>query len=260
MILRSREAGKSIFLIVTVFAVLVGGPILPAASAQSGGTGARALIVAHDKAVLSAELTARIRNMQYRPGDRFSKGDTLVEFDCGRYTAQRDVGKADVVAAEKSMASVEKLVTLNAAGHLDAEIAAAQVDKAKAMLRLYQSDVDRCVLRAPYPGYVVAWHANPHEVAAPGAPLVEILGSEALEIEIIVPSNWLSWMRIGAPIEVLIDETGEHFQASLTTLGADVDPVSQTVQVRAAFAAKPIGLVPGMSGVASLSAPGGGGQ
>lgn len=210
----------------------------------------RALVVSRDRAVLSAEIAARIAEMPSRPGDRFVKGDRLVRFDCSRFVAQRDVGAADVEAAQKSLQSVEKLRSLNAAGQLEVEIAAAQLAKTEAQQRLFQSDVNRCTIGAPFDGRVVAWHANPHEVANPGDDLVEIVAAGNLEIEMIVPSSWLSWLAPDLSFAVAVDETGNRYEAKVTKLGAEVDPVSQTVAIRARFDSAPQDLLPGMSGTA----------
>lgn len=212
----------------------------------------RALVVSRDRAVLSAEIAARIADMPFRPGDAFDQGDRLVRFDCSRFVAQRDVAVGDVAAARKSLESVEKLRSLNAAGQLEVEIAAAQLSKAEAQQRLYQSDVNRCGIQAPYGGRIVAWHANPHEVANPGEDLIEIVRVGSLEIEMIVPSGWLSWLKPALPLTVAVDETGRRYDATITTIGAEVDPVSQTVAIRATFADSPDDLLPGMSGSAAF--------
>lgn len=223
---------------------------------ETGGEGtilgpqARALIIARDEAVLSAEITARITEMPVRPGARFDEGDRLVRFGCARYAAQRDVAQADLAAAEKSLESLEKLLSLNAAGPLEVEVARAQRDRAQAQLRLYQADVNLCSLRAPYAGRVVSWIGNPHEFANTGDELIEIVADKTLEIEMIVPSAWLRWLAPGMALSLSVDETGEAYAATLSAVGATVDPVSQTVRIRAVLDSTPDDLIPGMSGTA----------
>lgn len=229
------------------------------ATAQSNeealGPSVRALVVAIDRAVLSAELTARISEMNVRPGDSFESGDRLIRFDCRVFAAQRDVGAADLKAAETRLESAEKLLSLNAGGPLDVAVAVAERDRATAQLRLYQETVNRCSVRAPFDGRVVAWHARPHEIASPGLELIEILAVDHLELEMIVPSAWLSWMEAGIPLSLSVDETGEAYSAVVAVLGAEVDPVSQTVAIRARFDTPPPGLLPGMSGIAIFPVP-----
>ena len=49
-------------------------------------------------------------------------------------------------------------------------------------------------------------------------------------------------------VEIQIDETGENLNAKIISLGAAVDAVSQTIELKAQFNEKYESLIPGMSG------------
>ena len=48
----------------------------------------RGVVRARAEAVIATDLNARIVALPFRKGDRFKKGDTLVEFDCRRYKSR----------------------------------------------------------------------------------------------------------------------------------------------------------------------------
>ena len=60
--------------------------------------------------------------------------------------------------------------------------------------------------------------------------------------------RWLAWLRAGQALELAVDETGRTVIAEVHTTGAAIDPVSQSVSVRASISASDASLVPGMSG------------
>jgi membrane fusion protein (multidrug efflux system) len=70
-----------------------------------------------------------------------------------------------------------------------------------------------------------------------------------LEAEIVVPSNWLKWLKKGHEVKITIDETGEILDAKVISLGVTVDAVSQTIELKAKFNEKYDTLIPGMSGI-----------
>ncbi|MGD3980087.1 HlyD family efflux transporter periplasmic adaptor subunit, partial [Xanthomonas citri pv. citri] len=75
-----------------------------------------------------------------------------------------------------------------------------------------------------------------------------LVGDGELEIDLIVPSPWLVWLREGAPLSAKIDETGRTYAGRVSRTAAAVDPVSQTIKITAAFAEPLSGAVlPGMS-------------
>lgn len=246
---------------------LIAGGVVPAASAQQAtdqtpsaeadytGPSAPALVQAMDRTTIASELTARIAEMPIRPGERFEKGAVLVRFSCAAYEAQRAVARADVASAEAQLAVKKRLFELQSAGALEVEMAEAAVTRAKAEVRVHQVQVDRCVLYAPYAGRVVDWTARPFGSVETGEPLLEIVGVERLEVEVIVPAAWMGWLEPGAPFMLTSADGAQRADATVKSLGAAVDPASQTVVIRGALETPGAGWLPGLSGRAVFRAP-----
>jgi len=212
----------------------------------------RALVTTSNWAVLSSEILAPIASLPLRPGEHFKKGDILVTFDCATYSAQRDAYAADERQAMAQWQSQKRLLELGSAGQLDVSMAQASLDRARATLQLQDVYLQRCQLRAPYDGIVVRWGAQPYQTVAAGDEVIEIVGAQSLELELIAPSSWLSWLKIGQSLTAIIDETGETVEAKVIRLGARIDPVSQTINIYAAITKGDSKLLPGMSGKARV--------
>jgi hypothetical protein len=97
--------------------------------------------------------------------------------------------------------------------------------------------------------------AREQQFVQAGQQLLDILDDSALELEFIVPSRWLGWLKAGHAFKVSIDETGQTYPARITRLGARVDPVSQSVKAAATIDGKFPDLIAGMSGHLLLSPP-----
>lgn len=89
----------------------------------------------------------------------------------------------------------------------------------------------------------------------PGQALLDILDDSVLELEFLVPSSWLGWLRVGSSFQVEIDETRKSYPAKFIRIGARVDPVSQSVKVAAAIDGKFPELIAGMSGRVKVTPP-----
>lgn len=218
-------------------------------SAQDGAE-ARVLVTTRERAVLSGELAARINRIAVRPGEHFKKGDLLIAFDCAAYKAQRATVAADFRQADAQFKSQQRLFELRSVGELDVIMAEAARDSTRAQLQLQDVYLERCQINAPYDGTVVEWRSQPYQIANPGDELLAIIGSGSLELELIVPSHWLAWLSIGKTFQARIDETGSVITAKTERIGADIDPVSQTVKIFATLDGQEGKLLPGMSGVA----------
>jgi membrane fusion protein, multidrug efflux system len=153
-----------------------------------------------------------------------------------------------------SNAHLEKF---RAVGKHDVEISKARADKAEAEARGLQSRLAQCEVVAPFDGHVAELTINVHEQPQPGKPYLVIVGNGRLEIELIVPSHWLSWIKPGVQFQFNVDETKKIYEARVARIGASVDAVSQMAKIIAVFDAGTEGILPGMSGAAHFVVPNG---
>ena len=208
----------------------------------------RALVVASQEAVLSSELAARITSVFVKEMERFKKGDLLIQFDCSLYEAQKDVVRANENSALIKLKSDEQMLQMRSIGKYELELSISEYEKAKEELRIAELNVDRCEIRAPFDGAVEEVVVNAFESIQPQVELMKIIKTDVLELEMVVSSEWVSWLTIGHPITVYIDEIQEEFNASISGIGANVDAVSQTIQLKGTITNASSALLPGMSG------------
>ena len=216
--------------------------------AHSQDMESRALVVASQEAVLSSELAARIENIAVKEMQRFQKGDLLIQFDCSLYEAQKDVVSANANGALIKLKSDEQMLQMRSIGKYELELSISEYEKAKSELRIAELNVERCQIKAPFDGAVEEVVVNTFETIQPQVELMKIIQTDILELEMVVSSEWISWLTIGHPIKVYIDEIQKEFNASISGIGANVDPVSQTIQLKGTITDASPALLPGMSG------------
>lgn len=204
---------------------------------------------------LAAEIGARIAKLPVAEGGAFRAGQTLVSFDCALQSAQLDRARAEVSGAEKTFAANQRMKELNSIGQSELDLSRATLDKAIAELAAARAVVSKCVIAAPFGGRVAEQKAREGQYAQPGQALLDILDDSSLELEFLVPSMWMVWLKTGHGFEVRIDETGKSYPARVTRIGARVDPVSQSVKVVATIDNKYPELIAGMSGLVLIAPP-----
>ncbi|MBT8420643.1 MAG: efflux RND transporter periplasmic adaptor subunit [Gammaproteobacteria bacterium] len=205
--------------------------------------------------VLSSELATRIQHIFVHDGERFTDKHELVRLDCALEQARLAKMKATLAGTQKNAKVQQRLLELNSVGTLEVELANVEVDKARADIRAQSVVLSKCTIRAPFPGRVVEVKAREHQFVQTGQPLLEILDDSAIEIDFIVPSHWLAWLKVGQTFSVTINETKRSYPGSVLRLGARVDPVSQLVKVMGKINGKFPALIPGMSGRVTIGPP-----
>lgn len=204
---------------------------------------------------LSSELAARIDRINTKIGDHFKKGDVLVVFECSIENAEVAKARAAAEQADRTYAINQRLLALKSIGDLELAVSQAEVGKAKADLAAALATQSKCTITAPFSGVTVEQKAREFQYATPGQALLDIIDDRDLDLELIVPSRWLAWLKPGYPFRVQIDETGKSYPARVTRLGGRVDAVSQSIRVFGEITTDAPELMAGMSGKADIAPP-----
>lgn len=204
---------------------------------------------------IAAEIGAKVNRLPVAEGGSFRAGQVLVSFDCGLQHAQQDKAKAALSGSEKVLQANRRLAELNSIGRVELETSEAEAAKNRAEVAAMATVLGKCSIAAPFSGRVAEQKVREQQYAQPGQALLEIIDDSVLELEFIVPSRWLAWLKPGHVFQVSIDEVGKTFPARVQRIGARVDPVSQSVKLVAAIDGRFPELIAGMSGRVSMTPP-----
>lgn len=212
------------------------------------GQGVRAQLIAVNHAMLSAGIAGQISEVSASVGDSVEEGQTLVAFDCAPLLAQQKIYSAQKRAGDINLQVNQRLLELNNIGAQEMALTQVELDSAVAQLEVIELQVKQCEISAPFSGTVITRNADPFETVNAGTELIELLAQDDLEVLLVAPSNWLSWLKVGESFSLAVEETSKRYSGAIIRLGGQVDPVSQTVLVWGKLESAEPELLPGMSG------------
>ncbi|MCS6288721.1 MAG: HlyD family efflux transporter periplasmic adaptor subunit [Nitrospira sp.] len=122
-----------------------------------------------------------------------------------------------------------------------------------AAIKVAEVNVKGCHISAPFAGRVVAVMVNEYENVFPNDKLVSVLDDTSLEIELVLPSSSLAWLKRKARFMFVVDETQHGYPATVKEIGANIDPVSQTIKIVGTVDRLPVEILAGMSGSAQFA-------
>lgn len=222
------------------------GPASRAQSPESAPIGVQ--VVARTTAQIGAPMSGQLVEFPLADGDTFAAGQVLARFNCAQPEAAMARAKAEADKRADIYATQQSLKALNAYSRVELKTAQNDVAVAQAELTLARTTVTNCVIKAPFAGRVSNTAVRNFSFVQMGAPLLDILDDSTLELELIVPSRWLTWMAVGTPFKVRVTETAHEYDAAVTRFSGRVDAASQTIKVYGRIGAHTEGLLPGMSG------------
>ncbi len=223
--------------------------VKPAARVETGLARATGTIRAREDAILSAKATGQIKRVRVDVGDRVRPGAPLAEMDPTNARIALDNAKSRERLASARLAEAERDLarakTLREADGMSQstfdqaqtgrEIAAAQLDQARAAVKAAQQAVDDTVIAAPFAGVITAKYRNAGDTVTlmPVSPIVALTDVDHLEIKLTVPEALEPAIQPGSVVEGNTTPGGQKFQAKVRVKSAVVDPVNRTVEVLA---------------------------
>ena len=221
----------------------------PATRMETGLARATGTVRAKEEAVLSARASGQIHKVLVSVGDRVRSGAPLVEMDAVNVRINLDnaqaaerLAVANLGVADREVARSKMLFeaqSLPEAGYdrvkTGREVAAAQLDQARAALAGAKQMVADTVIVAPFAGVVTAKFHNAGDTVTlmPVTPIVTVTDVDHLEVRLAAPESIEGFVRPGQVIEGVLTPSGQRFQAKVRMKGSVVDPQSRTIEVLA---------------------------
>jgi len=218
-------------------------------------------LVARQSGVIAARVAGPVLEVVAHVGDRVETGDAVAILDAEELTIARDLADAEVEAAQAFLASaqsaqrlaqqeVARLEQLRQSGsaafpkarYEDAQEevvgAGREVARARALVaqaasraQMAQVDLDRAIIRAPYPGVVTRRHTDSGAWLDIGDPVVDLVNDIDVEIEVDVPSDRVIGLAPGIPVAITLDDNTQH-TAHVRAVVTDENPLTRTRPVR----------------------------
>lgn len=218
-------------------------------------------VVSDQRIEISSRITAYLRRLDVREGDAVQRGQALATLDSEdlesaiqQASAQHQRAQAVLADAERTLADTgtlyaRKLVAESALrrAQVDRDIAARELEAAKAMRAAARSQMDYAQIVSPVDGVVVERAARSGDLVTPGAPIVVVESDTALLFETHVAESQLAKLRVGDAVRVDIEASGHSLGGRIARLVPSGDPVTRRYLAKIQLD-QADGLAPGMFG------------
>jgi RND family efflux transporter MFP subunit len=199
-------------------------------------------VVAEEQAELATRMSGRIRRVHVDIGTTVSTGDRLVSLESDEIDARIRSAEAAAELARQWHERISALAADGAATAQELDDAKARLEMAEAGLRDARAQREYVILRAPFFGVITARRADAGDLAVPGVPILEMIGSGALKIEADLPAELAGQLAVGDRIEVHWPETSQRFAAQLTRAVPAVERASRRFRIEGRFVVDSTGL------------------
>lgn len=217
------------------------------ATVQNGPT-VSGRLVAQRLANVRSQTNGSVTQVFVQEGQPVQQGQLLVQIDPAAAPKQFAAARSAVESATNGLREAEleeqRTRTLATAGALarqdldraEANTAShrAQLDAAKAELANARHQLSHARVFAPFTGVVSERNVSPGDIVQPGTPLFQVVDPHVLRLEVSVPVQALSQLRVGTPVEFTVTGFGDrHFEGRIAQVNPVIDAATGQVRIYA---------------------------
>ena len=201
-------------------------------------------VAASQDADVGFELAGRVSQLLVNDGDRVQAGQVLATLDTELLVAERAqlLAQLDDTKARQLLnaANIKRHQSLQASGfasqqrldelETEQKTLTASLDALTANLDSVDSRLRKASLKAPYSGVVARRFVDQGMVVNAGSPVLRLQESGAMEAAVGVPVSFALGLSAGQLVPLTL--RGSTVDGRVITVGSDVSPITNTVNVR----------------------------
>jgi len=190
--------------------------------------------VAPARAIIGAPVSGLLARVRCSEGQKVAEGAILFELDNREAEAAVARARTTLDYAEKTLERRRELLAAGGASRRAVQDAEQQRDAAANELAVVETQLDLLRITSPISGTVVRIDAALGQPVEPNTVLAEVIDLDRLVVQARVPSVEVRHLEIGQRIELADDGSP---LGRLVFVGNDIDPASDSVDVRASVPA-----------------------
>ena len=186
---------------------------------------------------LSADSDGTVTKISVESGHMVKAGDLLVELDTSVEQAQLAAAEARAELARVNIVRNEELWERKAISKSEYDAAAASSKQAGAEVAGLKAQIAKKQIRAPFAGRIGIREVNVGQYIARGAPLMPLQKLDPIFVNFTIPQRQLPNLRVESKVSIVVDAfENTPFEAVVTAIDTQVDPVTRNVAVQATVA------------------------
>ncbi len=193
------------------------------------------------------EVAGRISAILFNEGQRVSKGATLVKLDPSINVADVEQARANLKLAKSKFDRAVDLAKSNFISGQAKDEAENNLRVAEASLQLAEAKLAKTEIKAPFSGVIGLRVVSVGDYVKEGADVVNLEAIDPLKVDFRVPEIYMKQVQVGQALEVSLDALpGKTYEGKVYAINPLVDATGRSIVIRAQVKNADTSLRPGM--------------
>ena len=193
------------------------------------------------------EVAGRIHAILFKEGQHVAKGATLIRLDPAINAAEVQQARANLKLAQSKYQRAVDLAKQNFISGQAKDEAENNLRVAEAAVALADARLAKTEIRAPFAGVIGLRVVSMGDYVKEGADVVNLEAIDALKVDFRVPEIYLSQVQVGQTLTIALDALpGKTFDGKIVALNPLLDAAGRSIVIRAVVRNSDTTLRPGM--------------
>jgi len=193
------------------------------------------------------EVAGRISAILFNEGQRVSKGATLIKLDPSINAADVEQARANLKLAKSKFDRAVDLAKSNFISGQAKDEAENNLRVAEASLQLADAKLAKMEIKAPFSGIIGLRVVSIGDYVKEGADVVNLEAIDPLKVDFRVPEIYMKQVQVGQALEVSLDALpGKTYEGKVFAINPLVDATGRSIVIRAQVKNADTALRPGM--------------
>ncbi|MDR2036763.1 MAG: efflux RND transporter periplasmic adaptor subunit [Bacteroidales bacterium] len=190
-------------------------------------------VEANEEVLLKSEVSGKITGIFFNEGTRVDKGTLLIKVYDDDLQAQLTKAQANLKLTEEVEARQKQLLEREAISRQDYDVAYANLQSAQADVALFESQISKTEIRAPFDGTIGFRKVSPGEYITPGTEIASLVNNHPAKIQFAVPEKYSRVLGKNTVIKYRLEGMLDERTASVYAVDPAIDQATRTLQLKA---------------------------
>lgn len=188
-------------------------------------------VVSDETVYASSEMGGRIIKVYVKEGQQISRGTLIATLDMETVEKQIEEMQTSLDLATTVYDRQKRLWEQEIGSEIQYLQAKNNKERLEKSLATMSSQLKKKNVYAPISGVVNKEFLSSGEVAAPGAPIMEILDSRKVKVKADVPEQYLAEISRGDQVKLYFPALNQELDSKVSLIGASIDPANRTFEI-----------------------------
>ena len=188
----------------------------------------------NESVIVRPEISGRITEILFDEGQQVRKGMPLLRLDAAIARAQLEQAKASLVLSKANHERAEDLYRRGAGTQRARDEAVFKLHADEAAVSLSQATLDKATLVAPFDGIIGLRKVSIGDYVNPGQDLVNLENIEQLKVDFRVPEIYSMQLKVGQTVRINLDAIpNSAYDGAVYAIDPAYDPNGRAIILRA---------------------------